>query len=62
MLVSAGPHPTYPTLVEFGFPSYEHHALLERPFLGCDGVLALVERMADCLYRRQPPRRDSPSS
>jgi len=58
MLAVAGPHPLYPALVEFGFPSYEHHALLDRPFLGADGVLALVERMADCLYRRQPARWD----
>ena len=53
MLVLAGPHPIYSSLVELGFPSYEHHALFERPFLGCNGVLALVERMADCLYGRR---------
>ncbi len=58
MLATAGPHWTYSSLVEFGFPSYEHHALIERPFLGCNGVLALVERMADCLYRRQTNRQD----
>ena len=52
LLAEAGPPPRHPAWVEFGFPSYEHHALLERPFLGCNGVLALVERMADCLFRR----------
>ncbi|NMC71415.1 MAG: hypothetical protein GYA57_15300 [Myxococcales bacterium] len=57
LLAEAGPHPQYPWWVEFGFPSYEHHALVERPFLGCDGALALVERMADCLYRLDGSRR-----
>lgn len=57
LLAEAGPHPVYPHWVEFGFPSYEHHALLDRPFLGADGVLALVERMADVLYRLGGARR-----
>ncbi len=40
--------------VEFGFPSYRHHALFDRPFLGFPGFLSFVERMADELSR---PRR-----
>jgi nitrogenase molybdenum-iron protein alpha/beta subunit len=36
-------------VMEFGFPSYRHHALDDRPFLGFNGVLAFVERMADQL-------------
>jgi len=39
----------FPTM-EFGFPSYRSHALFERPFLGCNGMLAFVERMAERLY------------
>lgn len=39
-----------PTM-EFGFPSYRHHALSDRPFLGYNGFLAFVERMADELQR-----------
>jgi nitrogenase molybdenum-iron protein alpha/beta subunit len=39
-----------PTM-EFGFPSYRHHALSDRPFLGFNGFLAFVERMADELSR-----------
>jgi len=57
LLAEAGPHPRYPGWVEFGFPSYEHHALVDRPFLGADGVLALVERMAEYLYRLGESRR-----
>jgi nitrogenase molybdenum-iron protein alpha/beta subunit len=60
MIAQAGPHWRYPSLVELGFPSYEHHALLERPFLGADGVLGLVERMADCLYRVSTQPKDRP--
>ncbi len=55
---TAGPHPRYPSHVELGFPSYEYHALLERPFLGTNGVLGLVERMADALYRSTTPPPD----
>lgn len=40
----------FPTM-EFGFPSYRHHALSDRPFLGFNGFLAFVERMADELTR-----------
>lgn len=47
------PHLKFPTM-EFGFPSYRHHALSDRPFLGFNGFLAFVERMADELTR---PRR-----
>jgi nitrogenase molybdenum-iron protein alpha/beta subunit len=36
-------------VLEFGFPSYRSHALYERPFLGPNGMLAFVERMADKL-------------
>jgi nitrogenase molybdenum-iron protein alpha/beta subunit len=42
--------------MEFGFPSYRHHALSDRPFLGFNGFLAFVERMADELTR--PRRKD----
>ena len=38
-------------MLEFGFPSYRHHALQDRPFLGFDGFLSFVERMADELSR-----------
>ncbi|MBI5238877.1 MAG: hypothetical protein HY926_00250 [Elusimicrobia bacterium] len=46
----------FPTL-EFGFPSYRSHALYERPFLGANGMLAFVERMADKLCAPRPERR-----
>ena len=48
------PQLKFPTM-EFGFPSYRHHALSDRPFLGFNGFLAFVERMADELTR--PPRK-----
>jgi nitrogenase molybdenum-iron protein alpha/beta subunit len=35
--------------MEFGFPSYGHHVLYEKPFLGHKGVLAFIERMAGYL-------------
>ncbi|MFA6316121.1 MAG: nitrogenase component 1 [Elusimicrobiota bacterium] len=35
--------------LEFGFPSYRHHALFDRPFLGFNGMLGFVERMSDAL-------------
>lgn len=38
--------------VELGFPSYGHHALFERPFLGFRGALAFYERAAESLGRR----------
>ncbi len=38
-------------VLEFGFPSYSSHALFERPFLGTNGFLAFVERMAERLGR-----------
>ena len=44
-----GGGPGRPPVMEFGFPSYRHHALLERPFLGYDGFLAFLERMAETL-------------
>lgn len=34
-------------VVELGFPSFDSHALLERPFLGYRGCLCLVERIAE---------------
>lgn len=49
------PQLKFPSM-EFGFPSYRHHALSDRPFLGFNGFLAFVERMADELTR--PRRRD----
>jgi nitrogenase molybdenum-iron protein alpha/beta subunit len=46
----------FPTM-EFGFPSYRSHALFERPFLGCNGMLAFVERMAEKLCSPRPAGR-----
>jgi nitrogenase molybdenum-iron protein alpha/beta subunit len=37
--------------LEFGFPSYERHALYDRPFLGFRGMMALVDDMARELRR-----------
>lgn len=36
-------------LVEHGFPSYFYHAFSDSPFLGFEGMLHFVERMADAL-------------
>jgi len=36
-------------ILELGFPSYFHHALSDRPFLGFSGFLAFTERLADFL-------------
>jgi len=36
-------------VVDFGVPSYFHHALAESPFLGFEGALRLVERMTGAL-------------
>lgn len=47
-------NPAARAVMEFGFPSYRHHALYDRPFLGFNGMLAFVERMADQMSR--PPR------
>jgi nitrogenase molybdenum-iron protein alpha/beta subunit len=33
--------------LEFGFPSYRHHALFERPFLGFRGCLGFLDRLAE---------------
>ena len=35
--------------MEFGFPSYFHHALARRPFLGFEGALHFIDRMAERL-------------
>jgi nitrogenase molybdenum-iron protein alpha/beta subunit len=43
--------------MEFGFPSYRNHALFERPFLGFNGMLAFVDRMAERLCVPRPPAR-----
>jgi nitrogenase molybdenum-iron protein alpha/beta subunit len=43
--------------VEFGFPSYRHHALYESPFLGFDGFLAFTERLADAVFEAERERR-----
>ncbi|MBI5490964.1 MAG: hypothetical protein HY905_26770 [Deltaproteobacteria bacterium] len=37
------------SVVDFGVPSYFHHAVTEAPFLGFEGALHLVNRMADAL-------------
>ncbi|MCX5797307.1 MAG: hypothetical protein NTY77_17585 [Elusimicrobia bacterium] len=44
-------------ILEFGFPSYRSHALFERPFLGFNGMLGFVERLAD---RLAAPRAKEP--
>ena len=49
------PQPRCPSM-EFGFPSYRHHALFEQPFLGFNGLLAFVGRMADTLSERPASR------
>lgn len=36
-------------VMEFGFPSYFHHALARRPFLGFEGALHFIDRMAERL-------------
>lgn len=36
-------------VVEFGFPSYNVHALFERPYLGFRGFLAFVDRVANAM-------------
>ncbi len=45
--------------MEFGFPSYRHHALFERPFLGFNGFLAFVDRMAGYIGERGRTKRQS---
>jgi len=50
------PRPLCPSM-EFGFPSYRHHALFEQPFLGFNGLLAFVGRMADALSERPASRK-----
>ncbi|MEQ1920193.1 MAG: nitrogenase component 1 [Elusimicrobiota bacterium] len=39
-------------VVELGFPSYWQHSVSNRPFLGFDGFLCFVDRMADALAGR----------
>lgn len=38
-------------VMEFGFPSYKHHVFADQPFLGYNGILAFLERMAACLQQ-----------
>lgn len=40
-------------VMEFGFPSYFHHAVARRPFLGFEGALHFVDRMAEHLMRER---------
>lgn len=40
-------------VMEFGFPSYFHHALARRPFLGFEGALHFTDRMAEHLMRER---------
>ena len=46
-------------MVELGFPSYQDHALQDRPFLGYRGHTALVQRILSALAtgggRRRAP-------
>ena len=41
------------SVVEFGVPAYSHHAFTDEPFLGFEGALTLVNRMANALSRSQ---------
>lgn len=40
-------------VVEFGYPSYYHHVLTPRPFLGFHGATAFLERMANTMRYQQ---------
>jgi len=44
-----GKHP----IMEFGFPSYYTHALVDRPFLGFQGCVGFVGAMADTIRHMQ---------
>lgn len=48
----AAPERPGSAVLEFGFPSYRHHALTENPFLGFKGCLSFVERMLNALVGR----------
>ena len=43
-------------VVEFGFPSHFDHALFDRPFLGWNGWMSFVDRMAQALSRGRRSR------
>jgi nitrogenase molybdenum-iron protein alpha/beta subunit len=49
---AAGMHRRF-AVVEFGVPAFSHHALADVPFLGFEGALHLVDRMANALSRAQ---------
>lgn len=49
--VGAGFMASRTPVVELGYPSFFTHALYDRPFLGYDGTLAFVDRMANALRR-----------
>jgi nitrogenase molybdenum-iron protein alpha/beta subunit len=45
--VLVGGHRRWPEAVEVGYPSFLEHAIADRPFLGFEGCLALVHRLAE---------------
>lgn len=42
-------------IMEFGFPSYFHHAVHDSPFMGFRGALCFINRMANILAAPQVP-------
>ena len=40
-------------VVEHGFPSYFHHALVDEPYLGYEGFLSFTGRMANALHHKR---------
>ncbi|MFH2204900.1 MAG: nitrogenase component 1 [Elusimicrobiota bacterium] len=40
-------------IVELGFPSYFHHALVDEPYLGFEGFLNFAGRMANALHHKR---------
>jgi len=46
------PVPRWPCFLEFGFPSWGHHALFDEPFIGYRGTACLLGRIADRLEDR----------
>jgi nitrogenase molybdenum-iron protein alpha/beta subunit len=45
--------PVSRAVMEFGFPSFAHHSLVQQPFLGFQGCLGLVERMSNALIAHE---------
>ncbi|MFI5360707.1 MAG: nitrogenase component 1 [Elusimicrobiota bacterium] len=51
-----GALPAADATMEFGFPSYTQHVLYERPFVGFNGFVSFVDRLAGELSARRNPR------